>query len=163
VFRRRRVGWAAIASIRTEYLVDYRGTAGDVVHFLDARERSAAGAASVPVLVKESAQRFETFFAHHGIGVQANPPSDPRVRFEEWRPRPFEHDPFESIRTVRRAVVGPYVVMVRPRRDRFVAVTIDERTGAQLTVSDDRSDVASATEAAVDQIHALQRRRAAEE
>ena len=33
----------------------------------------------------------------------------------------FEHDPFESIRTVRRAVVGPYVVIVRPRGDRFVA------------------------------------------
>lgn len=160
VLRRSRVGWAAVASIRTEYLVDYRGTAGDVVQFLDAHERSVAGA--VPVLVKESARRFETFVALHGIGVPVNPPSDPRARFEVWRPEPFDHDPFESIRTVRRAVVGPYVVIVRPRGDRFVALTIDERTGEPVVVSDDRADLASAIEAAVDQIRDAQRRHAVE-
>ncbi|MFN6122384.1 MAG: PH domain-containing protein [Actinomycetes bacterium] len=162
VLRRRRVGWAGIASIRTEYLVDYRGTAGDVVRFLDARERPVAGAVPVPVLVKESATRFETFVALHGIGVPVNPPSDPRARFEVWRPDPFDHDPFESIRTVRRAVVGPYVVIVRPRGDRFVALTIDERTGEPVVVSDDRADLASAIEAAVDQIRDAQRRHAVE-
>ena len=162
VFRRSRVGWAAIASIRTEYLVDYRGTAGDVVRFLDARERSVAGEVSVPVLVKESARRFETFFALHGIGVPVNPPSDPRARYEVWRPEPFDHDPFESIRTVRRAVIGPYVVIVRPQGDRFVALTIDERTGEHVEVSDDLADLASAIDAAVGQIHDAQQRHAAE-
>lgn len=156
--RRHRIEWAQLATIRTSYYVGQRGS-GHHVSYLDRRDRQLAPSWVHSVyLVDGSAWRFRAFVEQHGIPVAINPPRYPMPGKDRWRPTPFDHDPFESIRTVRRAVVGPYVVIVRPRGDHFVALTIDERTDEQLVVSDDRADLSSAIEAAIDQIHDAQQR-----
>jgi hypothetical protein len=160
---RHRIEWAQLASIQTTYHASRFGI-GDHVSYLDRRDRQLAPTWVHSVyLVDDSAWRFRNFVEQHGIPVAINPPRYPMPGKDTWRPTPFDHDPFESIRTVRRAVVGPYVVIVRPRGDRFVALTIDERTDEQVVVSDDRADMASAIEAAIDQIHDARRRHAVEE
>ncbi|MFN8022285.1 MAG: hypothetical protein U0Q03_12240 [Acidimicrobiales bacterium] len=158
VFLHERIEWSELRVIRTDHIVD-KWSAGDVIRYLDAREQPRSSSWWGVLLTEAATFAFADFLMGHGIPVLVDPPDDPRVRFEEWRADPFDHDPFESIATVRRAVIGDRVVSVRPRGDVFVAVTMDERTGEQIAISDDQPDLAHAVQQAYVQIRTEQQRR----
>jgi hypothetical protein len=98
----------------------------------------------LPLLARSVPARFAAFCRVYSIDVPLNPTEPWCDRVGVWHGPLREFDPFESIRSIRRAAVGPYRVSVLVNDHGFKVVTEDELT---KTITRQASPFASLNEA----------------
>lgn len=152
VWSTRTVSWTDVAAISSEWGAT-RMASGWFVSF-DMRPGRSRVWLGVPV-VGWDAGLLRDHLRRHAPEVLVNPEEPWRDRFGRWHGEFHEFEPTESIRTVRRAAVGPYVIRVEPSGDGFRAVTTDP-AGVVVRESSVYADLTSATEAALEQIRQAQ-------
>lgn len=98
------------------------------------------------VVVEEHAEpTIRQFLADHHLDIPVNPPEPWQDRRGGWHAAELATDPFETIRSIQRAWLGPWLVRIdtTPRRAR--AMVIDRRTDAAVNEAPWRNSVEGAT------------------
>src|SRR5262249_37833315 len=98
----------------------------------------------LPVMARSVRDRFAAGCRLYSIDVPVNPTEPWCDRVGVWHGPLREFDPLESIRSIRKAAVGPYRVSVRVDGQGFKVVTEDEIT---KTITRQASSFASLNEA----------------
>ena len=78
---------------------------------------------TTPLLARSALDELTAFVVANGIAVELNPDSPWRDRTGVWHGEMLDFDPAESIRSIRKAAVGPWTVQVYPRGGDFLAIT----------------------------------------
>ncbi|MDP2292672.1 MAG: hypothetical protein Q8M22_15910 [Actinomycetota bacterium] len=149
VFSSSEVMWADVIALRMLWENGRLGTGYFVVVVPASRRRVSVG--WVPPLEVAGTELLRQFMSDHVPGVHVDPVEPWQDRFGEWHGELHEFDPAESIRSVRRAAVGRWVISIRVTGDGFQAVT-SEATGRVVRESPVFADLPAATEAAIEQV-----------
>ncbi len=105
-----------------------------------------------PVLGPGADQTMRAYLGRRNIDIPVDPPPPWRDRLGGWHSPLLELDPFESVRTLRRAGVGPWLITVRPLAEGYDAVTTQAHTGEVVRRAEVRSSLLDATEDGVEQV-----------
>ena len=107
---------------------------------------------SVPTLATSALEDLQAFVAANGIPVEVNPEPPWRDRTGLWHGDLLDHDPTESIRSIRKAAIGPWVVQVYPRGGEFIAITKWTKDGTAVREGQLRATLAEAVADGVAQV-----------
>ena len=110
----------------------------------------------VPLLRREALPLVESYVEEHGIDLPVNPVEPWRDRLGTWHGELHQFDPLESIRSIRRAAVGPWEISVVLSGSTFRAVTKNAQDGSVARESPRRDQLAAAIEDAVAQVRIAQ-------
>jgi hypothetical protein len=149
VFSSSEVMWTDVVALRLLWVNGRLGTGYFLVVVPANRRRASCG--FVPPLEDAGTGLLRQFLSDRVPGVQVNPVEPWQDRFGEWHGELHEFDPAESIRSVRRAAVGPWLISVKVTSEGFQAVTSDS-AGRVVRESPVLADLSAATEAAIEQV-----------
>lgn len=154
-FRTTTVTWADVVAITLSWHSGRDGSGYNArLHWTPNGQRVKA---DLPLLARSAGGSLETFVATHGIGIELNPEPPWRDRTGTWHGEMLEFDPTESIRSIRRAAVGPWIVQIYPRGSGFVAITRRAKGGATVREGPLRASLAEAVADGSDQVLLAQR------
>jgi hypothetical protein len=154
MFSQQRVRWSDIAAVEMRWMATRAG-AGMVVTLVPAPGVNLRDV-RLPDLARNAPERFAAFTEAHGVDVPLNPVEPWVDRFGTWHAPMLEFDPLESIRSIRRAAVGPYLVSIGVVPEGFQVLTKDERDGSTQRQSPPFERLDEATTEAIQQIRIAQ-------
>lgn len=146
--------WREVLAIHLSWTSDRSGSGYSL--FVRTAPSAQARVPALPYLADEAEWTIRRFIEEHGIDVPVNPAEPWRDRLGGWHGPLLEFDPLESIRTIRKAAIGPCVVRVRVRGDLFEAVTEVAATGEVIDRSSPRATLAAAVDDGVAQVKRAQ-------
>ncbi len=148
VFSSADVAWVDVVAVKLDWWHGRYGS-GYAALVVPAAGRSTLG--HVPPLDSTGCVMMRKYMADHVPEVLVDPVEPWQDRFGEWHGPLSEFDPEESIRSVRRAAVGPLIIRIEPVADGFRVVTSD-RAGRSVRESPSITDLPTATSIAIEHI-----------
>ena len=156
LFRRSRLRWLDVIAVHLRWHSSRSGT-GYLLWFdeVPARRRLHL---HVPLLRREALPIVAAFLGAHDIGIPVNPVEPWCDRLGSWHGELYQFDPLESIRSIRRAAVGPWEISVVVSASTFRAVTKNVQNASIVRESPPRNKLVDAIEDAVVQVRDAQTR-----
>jgi hypothetical protein len=149
VFSSVEIAWSDVLAVQLPWTRGSLGTGYDV-RFVPAVGQYVSNG-GLPPLDSTGYVLMRQYMAQHVPEVRFDPAEPWQDRFGEWHGPLLEFDPEESIRTVRRAAVGPLLIRIQVIADGFRVVTSDP-TGRSVRESSLIADLPTATSTAIEHI-----------
>jgi hypothetical protein len=137
------VRWVDVAAVHLEWwsLRDGAGYSFRITWMPEIAARSVA----LPPLSSGAVGAMKTYVSEHFIPVLINPTEPWMDRSALWHGEGHQYDPFESIRSIRSAAVGPWLVRVLSTEGGFHAMTSNVSDGEVIIEGPVRATRAEAT------------------